>query len=202
MPKIPQLSSEPREKETKLTPPKWMGRPISHRDHDRDLEIEAAINEFGPSHMPRAQAEEKAYKSYLNRQHTEAAAHHLAGMKSAHAAGDMDSARKHSVMYSIHSNALGHDSVGPAHPAVAAHMESNPSKVKFKSHHGDLFALTKPSSALNITPSPPLKKSESDVNAWARSELKNKKKSRAVPCICLAYPYPHRVGGGKCEVEK
>lgn len=127
-----------------LKPPMWMGRPITHAEHAQDLDQEAAINEFGPSRMHSAAAEEQAYKGYVQRQHTEAAAHHLSGMRSAHAAGDMESARKHSLMYGVHSKALGHDPIGPAHPAVAAHLEGNPGKVRFKPHRGDLFAIQKP----------------------------------------------------------
>lgn len=129
---------------TGLKPPMWMDRPITHKDHAQDLEQEAAINEFGPNRMSRDHAEEKAYQDYVGRQHTEAAAHHLSGMRSAHAAGDMESARKHSLMYGVHSKALGHDPVGPAHPSVAAFLDGNPGKVKFKPHRGDLFAIKEP----------------------------------------------------------
>ncbi len=125
----------------------WAGRVVAHKDHGPDLDAAAAIHEFH-DHLPRAEAEEKAYKDYVKSQHTEAAAHHLLGMKAAAAGGDMESARKHGLMYELHSKALGHESVGPAHPSVQAHMEKNPGKVKFKPHRGDLFALDKKEEAV------------------------------------------------------
>jgi hypothetical protein len=122
----------------------WMNNPkypLVKPGHAEELEQNAAINEFG-SKMPRAQAEAAAYKGYKERQHKEASAHHLAGMKAARGAGDMEAARKHGLMYNLHSAAIGHEPVGPAHPDVLAHMSSKPSSVyKFKPHHGDQLAL-------------------------------------------------------------
>src|SRR5688572_17566757 len=87
-----------------LKAPTWLSRPIVHDDHVRDLEHDAAINEFGHK-MARPDAEEHAYQSYLKKQRTEAAIHHLKGIKAAAAAGDMEAARKHNLMYDIHSKA-------------------------------------------------------------------------------------------------
>jgi hypothetical protein len=135
--------------------------PLVKPEHAQELEQNAAVNEFGKK-MPRAQAEADAYKGYKERQHVEAAAHHLAGMQAARGAGDMEAARKHGLMYNLHSKAIGHEPVGPAHPDVVAHMNAGPSKVyKFKAHHGDQLALTpegsgEPASA----PAPALGKSE------------------------------------------
>lgn len=200
-----------------LTPPAWLGRPITHKDHAHELEMDAALNEFGPSRLPRSHAEEKAYQEYTKRQHTEAAAHHLAGMRAAHAAGDMESARKHSVMYGVHSKALGHDPVGPAHPSVAAHLQGNPGQVRFKPHRGDLFAIQKPPAVISSSPAPELGKTlhklweglqalqkgdaVSDLNKWAKTELAAKKRAKQRPCVCSAYSHPHRPGGGKCGAK-
>lgn len=122
----------------------WMNNhayPLVKPEHGSDLEQASAINEFGKK-MPREQAEAEAYKAYKLRQHVEAAAHHLAGTKAAHAAGDMEAARKHSLMYDLHSKAIGHEPVGPAHPDVVAQL-ANASKVyRFKPHHGDQLALS------------------------------------------------------------
>jgi hypothetical protein len=119
----------------------WMGKPILYPDHHDELEQNAAVNEFALK-MARPDAEHAAYGDYVKRQRVMAAAHHLEGMKAAHAVGDMESARKHGAMYNMHSKALGHEPVGPAHPDVVAHMQKQPSKVyKFKAHKGDLFAL-------------------------------------------------------------
>jgi hypothetical protein len=79
-------------------------------------------------------------------------------MKAAHAAGDMEAARNHSLMYNLHSKALGHEPVGPAHPDVIAHLASKPSKVyKYKAHHGDQLALSpKPQAeASSVAPKAP-----------------------------------------------
>src|SRR4051812_34908308 len=74
----------------------WMGNanyPLVHADHEDQLERDAAVHEFG-SHMPREEAEKKAYDDYKAGQHKEAAAHHLAGQKAAEAIGDDEGARK------------------------------------------------------------------------------------------------------------
>jgi hypothetical protein len=154
--------------------------PLVKPEHAQELEQNAAVNEFGKK-MPRAQAEADAYKSYKERQHVEAAAHHLAGMQAARGAGDMEAARKHGLMYNLHSKAIGHEPVGPAHPDVVAHMNAGPSKVyKFKAHHGDQLALTpegsgEPASA----PAPALGKSEVEalnvVHAACQALLKAKR---------------------------
>jgi len=122
----------------------WMDKPeypLTHADHGRDLEIDAAINEYG-HRMPKSKAESRAYEKYKRGQHVSAAAHHLAGMKAAQGAGDMEAARKHGLMYNLHSKALGHEPVGPAHPEVVAEMGKKPAKVyRFKPHRGDMLAL-------------------------------------------------------------
>jgi hypothetical protein len=91
--------------------------------------------------MPRDKAEGNAYDEYVKRQRLQAAAHHLAGMKAAHAGGDQETARKHSLMYKLHSEALGNEPVGPVHPDVAA--QESAYKMKFRPHKGDLYALEK-----------------------------------------------------------
>jgi len=123
--------------------PRWMDRPITHPDHATELEHASAVNEFRDK-LPRRAAEDRAYEEYIKRQHTEAAAFHLAGMKAAHAAGDLEAARKHSLMYGLHSKALDHEPVGPAHPSVVSHLEKTPQKVyRFKAHRGDMLAVSK-----------------------------------------------------------
>lgn len=118
--------------------PAWLGRPILHPDHANDLETNAAVNEFGLK-MPRDKAEEGAYLDYVKGQRQQAAGHHLAGMRAARAAGDMEAARKHGLMYKLHSEALGNEPVGPVHPEVASQEQGY--KMKFRPHRGDLFAL-------------------------------------------------------------
>lgn len=183
--------------------PTWVGRSIAHEDHAKGLEMDAAMNEFGHK-MPRAQAEEEAHKKYVENQHVEAAAHHLAGIKAAHGAGDMEAARKHGLMYNLHSKALGTDPVGPAHPSVVSSMEKTPAKVyKFKAHRGDLFALE---SEGNGGEEKTEKAEEALYTIYAACEAltkaEKKPKAKVVPCVCKAYQFPHRHTSGKCGGEK
>ena len=121
----------------------WLGRPIASEKHALDLDRFAAVNEFHHK-QPRHIAEDNAYKQYTHEQHVEAAAHHLAGMKAAHGAGAMDSARKHGLRYELHLKKLGHDKYGPVPPEIQARHESSMhdgSSYEFKHHTGDEFLL-------------------------------------------------------------
>ena len=156
--------------------PEWMGKPILHPSHKDELEMAAAVNEFGKK-MPRSQAEQAAYGDYVKKNRISAAAHHLSGMKAANATGDLESARKHGIMYNLHSKALGHEAVGPIHSDVAAHLNDNPSKVyKFKSHKGDLYALDPYRSPEGIESSTaPIQKREALYNIWLACQELNKR---------------------------
>ncbi len=126
-----------------LKKPLWMEQahyPLVHADHAEELDRAAGMNEFGKK-LPRAQAEDEAYKEYVKSHREQAMAHHLAGMKAAHGAGDMEAARKHGLMYVLHAKALGHDPVGPAPDGVVALLKQPPKVYKFKAHHGDLFSV-------------------------------------------------------------
>lgn len=116
--------------------PNWLGRPIVHADHAQQLETDAAINEYGLK-MPRAQAEDQAHKEYVGKQREEAASHHLSGMKVANATGDIEAARKHHMMYSLHAKALGFEPVGAVPASIT---DKHVYKLKFKPHKGDMFA--------------------------------------------------------------
>ncbi len=125
--------------------PQWSGRDIVDAQHAPDLDREAALHEF-EGKMPRHEAEDRAYGDYKRRQHTEAAAHHLLGIKLAQAAGDQREARKHGLMYSFHVQHLGHDPIGPVPKEVEQHRHGSggpPPKVyTFKPHLGDIFVLS------------------------------------------------------------
>lgn len=122
--------------------PKWQGKTILHSDHGVKLDLAAAALEFNHN-MPRKEAEEKAYKDYMGGHRIAAAAHHYVGMKAALAANDQDSAKKHSMMYSAHLKALGHDPVGPVPKEVQEHMAKNPVKIyRFMPSAGDVFNLS------------------------------------------------------------
>lgn len=122
--------------------PQWLGRPILSADDTHDLEQRAAVNEFS-SKMPRHEAEEKAHQDYTRERRIDAAAHHLAGMRAAQGAGQMDEARKHGLLYELHLRSLGHEPIGPVPAEVKARMnEASSEKLyRFKAHRGDLFAL-------------------------------------------------------------
>jgi hypothetical protein len=121
--------------------PKWLDRyPVVDADHLHDLEQRAAINEFHRK-MPRHVAEQTAHDDYRKDQLVEAAAHHLVGMKAAHGAGDMESAKKHGAMYMLACKALGHNDLEPP-PEVAVKAKHTPAQVyKFRAHKGDAFVL-------------------------------------------------------------
>lgn len=204
-----------------LVMPEWLGRPIGHSDHAQQLELDSALNEFG-SKMPRQQAEDEAYKQYLfhptKGQHALAAAHHLAGMKAAHGAGDMEAARKHSLMYGLHTKALGTDDSGVPPKGVQQILNSAPPKVyKFKAHRGDAFAVDQPmaprdNGVISSTGAPQLSKSQEEqlckiydmaVQALAKAEKAGvKPKEHKGHCHCSAYKFCHRWSGGKCMVVK
>lgn len=123
--------------------PEWKGRPIVDSAHAHELEIDAALNEFR-DRMPRAQAEEKAHRAYLNEHHSVSAAHHLRGLRAAHAAGDDEAAKKHSAMYALHCKELGHDPYGEPDKDVQkrAEAEEKDAVYRFKAHKAD--GLLKP----------------------------------------------------------
>lgn len=165
------VSSAPAPKvvKPKLELPSWAGRPLAAHDHAQQLDLDAAVNEFGLK-MPREQAEDEAYHQYLYNpskgQHALAAHHHLAGMKAAHAAGDMDSARKHSLMYNMHAKALGHSPVDAARE-LASHIKEPAKVYRFKSHRGDAFAVNQSpaqeNGVISSAPAPQLNKREREI---------------------------------------
>lgn len=118
---------------------KWLDRHPTLKETDHDgLEMDAAVNEFG-SKMPREQAEDEAYKKYVDKHREHALDHHHRGMKAAMAAGDTESARKHHMMYTLHAKALGHDPMQP--PPKRPSPETASKVYKFKAHPGDMFAV-------------------------------------------------------------
>lgn len=124
--------------------PKWRDQyPMVDADHSHHLETAAAIQEFMHK-VPRHQAEAAAHEEYRKDQLAEAAAHHLVGMKAAHAAGALEDAKKHGVLYALAAKQLGFDPAGEP-PSDITTKEKNLSATKpvykFKSHKGDAFAL-------------------------------------------------------------
>lgn len=117
----------------------WLGRPITHVDHADQLEAAAAIHEFDGG-LPRHVAEARAYKDYLDRQALQGAAHHLIGMRAAHAAGDQKSAASHFLAYSAAVKHLGHNPYGEPHESVAANMPHQ-SVYRHRPHASDSLFL-------------------------------------------------------------
>jgi hypothetical protein len=123
--------------------PLWLDRhPILDPKHVDELENLASIEEF-QNKLPRGQAEEAAYKKYKISRHHEAAAHHFAGMKAAHAAGDMDAARKHGALYQLHVEAVGGNAYdAPPEEVQRLVREKTHGIYRFKPHKSDLFAVS------------------------------------------------------------
>jgi hypothetical protein len=120
----------------------WLDRyPVLDADHIDDLETRAGVAEFKHK-LPREQAEEKAHADYLVERARDAAAHHLVGVRAAHAAGDSDAAAEHGAAYAGAMKAAGHDAYGPPPPEVLDRVRAaRPQVYKFKSHPADaLFA--------------------------------------------------------------
>ncbi len=123
--------------------PKWNGHPIVDADHTHILETQSSINELMHK-MPRHEAEKAAHDFYKKDQLAEAAAHHLIGMQTAHAAGSKEDAKKHGAMYVLCLKQLGHDAVGaPPHEVAtkAKNLKATNPIYNFKAHKGDSFAI-------------------------------------------------------------
>lgn len=142
LPVVKPVVNAMKKNDTGIAAPKWMDKhPILDPEHIHDLETKAAINEFHHK-MPRDQAELAAHADYVQEQLENSAAHHLMGVKASQAAGDMDAARKHGMMYSLVLKKLGHDPVGLPPPSVV-NRTKNPehSIYRFKPHKADMFLL-------------------------------------------------------------
>lgn len=122
--------------------PKWQGKyPIVDADHVHGLETAAAINEFSHK-MPRHEAEEKAHGQYIREQLVGAAAHHLAGIRAAQGAGDVESVKKHGLMYQLAMRSLGHNPMEEPPAEVLNHKNHELQNVyRFKAHPADAFAM-------------------------------------------------------------
>lgn len=117
----------------------WQGHPILHPDHTHGLERRAALLEFHHG-LPRQEAEAQALKEYRAQHHAIAAAHHLQGLKAAHAIGSTEAAKRHHAMYQAHVKNMGVDPNGPPPPEVSQHLDGNAGRVYgFQNHGADIF---------------------------------------------------------------
>lgn len=120
----------------KNEPAVWAGRQIDNKSHAPSLDQRAAVLEFGRG-MSRDAAEAQAFGEYTHNRHLDAAAHHLAGMKTARAAGAMDEAHSHRLLYSQHLQAVGLEPVGPVPAEVERRLPSVTGVYKFRGHEAD-----------------------------------------------------------------
>lgn len=116
----------------------WQGRQVLDESDHGGLDAAAAVEEFRNRH-PREEAEDRAYKSYLRDHALKAAAHHLIGVRTAHAAGNMETARRHGAQYKASMEAAGEDPMSPPPKSVLDHVQDAKLKVAFKAHPADHF---------------------------------------------------------------
>ena len=124
----------------------WLDR---HRvldpEHGHDLEAAAAVHEFR-HRLPRAEAEAQAYQGYLRDRALDAAAHHLLGVRGAHAAGQAQVAAQHGAAYAGAMQAAGLDPNQAPPPAVLDRARAlGAGLYRFKGHPADvLWTATTP----------------------------------------------------------
>lgn len=123
---------------TKKQPAMWMNHPILDASHSHDLDQRAAIHEF-QNGKTREDAERLAHEEYRMESHLKAAAHHLVGMKMAHAAGSNETAQQHYKMYESHMKRAGKDPNGPVPPEVEHHKPSAFKSFGFLNHGADSY---------------------------------------------------------------
>ena len=116
----------------------WMGKPILDSAHHGDLEMNAAVNQFGQK-MTKEQAESKAYGDYTRSHSDEAAAHHLGGIKQAWKAKDKEGARQHGLMYQKHMQNLGLDPMATPPEHILKLVKEPEPNYKFKPHKADVL---------------------------------------------------------------
>lgn len=153
----------------------WMGHPTLEKEHEHELHLAAALHEFQGG-MPRQEAEKQALADYRREWHARAAAHHFAGVKASHATGNMDDAKKHHALYSLHVRALGEDPMGPVPESVRKyHGQAGDEKQRhvysFRGHDADQFLvrpITKSECELvDLTKSTPLEALRAAANQVA-----------------------------------
>jgi hypothetical protein len=115
----------------------WQGRPLVDPEHSVDLEAAAAAGEFRDK-LPRPAAEERAYQSYRRERALDACAHHLLGIRAAHAAGDAESAQAHGHAYAAAAGAAGFEPIQEPPREVLDRIEMLKPKVyTFRAHPAD-----------------------------------------------------------------
>jgi len=163
----------------------WYGHPVKDEEHASNLDLKASVYQFHHG-MDRHAAENKVKHEDRVERHQKAAAHHLDGMKAAHAVGNHEDAQQHHAMYSLHVKALGGEP-GQAVPPEVAKWQGNKDKkhaYTFKGHGDDQF-LTEP---VIMSPAP-----------LAKAEGKALKKGEPGTCPgCNKDLSYEELSGGKC----
>jgi len=128
---------------------KWANRSVLDPEHHRELDTSAAIYEF-KHRMPRHAAEEQAYNDYIKSHAITSAAHHLLGMRAAHAVGNDSAAAAHHESYSKALRHLGVSSDSNPPPEVLNRAKSLATSIyDFRSHVSDK-AVPEPKSEDNL----------------------------------------------------
>ena len=124
----------------KPEPKPWLDRyPVLDEEHHADLEARAAVNELRGK-MPREEAEARAHGDYVKERALDAAAHHLLGVKAAHAAQHVNAAKQHGAAYAAAMTAAGADPYEQPPQAVMDRIKDAKQKVySFKAHPADAF---------------------------------------------------------------
>lgn len=120
----------------------WRGRLIMDPSHAPELEAAAAVHELGEG-LPRHEAEERAHEGYLRSHMTRAAAHHLAGIRAAHAVGNVQDGAEHGMFYRLLAHTMGFSPEGepPAEVAALARDPERTPTYKHKPHAADAVVL-------------------------------------------------------------
>lgn len=114
----------------------WQGRRIAAPEHAADLEMAAAVKQF-TEHKRQPEAESAAHAAYTRSQALDAAAHHLAGIRAAHAGGWDDPAREHAEAYAAAAQQAGFDPHGEPPKEVLDRLASLKPLYRFKAHPAD-----------------------------------------------------------------
>jgi hypothetical protein len=111
--------------------------PIVDEDHAAELDAAAGAHEFHHG-LRRQDAEHRAHQDYTRSQALEAAAHHLLGVRAAHAVGSDESAMLHGAAFAHAMKAAGHEPFGevPAEVLDRA-VAMAPKAHSFKGHRAD-----------------------------------------------------------------
>lgn len=140
----------------------WYGHPVKDESHANDLDLKAAVYQFHHG-MDRHAAENRVKHEDRVERHQKAAAHHLDGMKAAHAVANHEDAQQHHAMYSLHVKALGGEPNSAVPPEIAKWQGNKDKKhaYTFKGHGDDQF-LTEP---VTMSPPPLAKSEESSIDS-------------------------------------